>query len=136
MASVVSDDLDVPPADWGAGFPGLSADLREWFAIRFAGSIRIPEAGVWTFKSCSDGSSSSSSRLMRSGRSSTTTGSTPSSVCKARQLPAGWVRLRYDFFQGPRFLLGLQLQYRGPSDSAFRDIEPEELSLSGFEEVE
>ena len=138
VASVVSDDLDVPPADWGAGFPGLSADLREWFAIRFAGSIRIPEAGVWTFKSCSDDGSKLFLEIDEEWEEVIDNDGQHAFVCVqgSAELPAGWVGLRYDFFQGPRFLLGLQLQYRGPSGSAFRDIEPEELSLSGFEEVE
>lgn len=138
IASVVADDLDVPNADWGAGFPGLSQDLREWFAIRFAGAIRIPEAGVWRFQSCSDDGSKLFLEIDDVWTEVIDNDGQHAFVCATGQaeLPEGWTGLHYDFFQGPRFLLGLQLQYWGPSDTGWRDIDPDELRLNGFDEID
>lgn len=131
FTSVVADDLQIDPVDWEVGFPGLSFDLREWFAIRFSGEIEIPEAGIWTFRTCSDDGSRLWLENMGSWTRILDNDGQHAFICAdgAVQVGAGRRGIRVDFFQGPRTRLGLSLQWRGPNDDDFTEVPETALRL-------
>lgn len=131
FTSVVSDDLQIDPVDWEEGFPGLSADLREWFAIQFEGQIVIPESGVWSFEICSDDGSMMYLENEGALVEIINNDGQHQFICQRGDvaLPAGRRGIRVDFFQGPRTRLGLSLRWRGPNDTEYVEVPETALRL-------
>lgn len=114
IAQVNSDKLDVPKRDWTAGFPGMPS-LVAWFAIVFDARIKIPQTGLYNFKTTSDDGSKLFIDSMtvpivnNDGWHPTTTVET-----KGVQLTAGEHLLRVEWYQGPPTALALQVYWQQP----------------------
>ncbi len=131
FTSVVSDDFQIEPTDWERGFPGLSFDLREWFAIRFAGQLHFDQGGVWEFRSCSDDGSKLDLFIAGGWRTVVDNDGLHQFECETAftAVDEGWTDVRYDFFQGPRTRLGLSLERRAPDSEEWREVPSEALRL-------
>lgn len=113
--------INVPARDFTQGFPGVAADLVEWFAIDFRGRLNIDDAGDYQFQVLSD----DGSRLyLRGVEIINNDGHHPprSAYSQKMRLEKGSYPLRLSYFQGPRTALALQLFYKGPGMASFRII--------------
>lgn len=131
FTSILLENVNIPERSWDTGFPGLLADVDEWFAIRFDGFIDVDEAGSYAFQTCSD----DGSRLWidpGDGRVAVVENdSTHSMQCRDGRvdLPAGRHPVQLDYFQGPRTEIGLVLSWQPPGTSEWTVIPPEVVNL-------
>lgn len=116
FTSIVASQLDIPNTPFETGFPGLSADLLEWFAIRFTGYLQIATAGEYRFQVCSD----DGSNLRISGADGLVT-VVANDGQHAMQCAEGSIVLEpgptpfeLDYFQGPRTYIGLEFRWQPP----------------------
>lgn len=127
-ATIVVPALGVSARRFDAGFPGLGAagqTLLEWFAIRFAGLIDIPEAGNYQFRLNSDDGArlyiDNSLIIDNDGVHPPKAGNGTAS------LAAGKHEIVVEYFQGPRFEIALELFWqRGGGEWTL--VPPEVLS--------
>lgn len=116
--------IDVPSRSFETGFPGLGADLVEWFAIDFASDLEVTAAGTYSFELCSDDGSElyldTGDGLERVIDNDGIHGF----VCRTGtvDLQAGTTPLRVLFFQGPRTALGVTLSWMPPGSTAFEIV--------------
>lgn len=130
---IVTDHLDVPARQFDTGFPGLGASLVEWFAIRFTGYLEIETPGLYEFQTSSDDGS-----LFHVAVDGTRTVVVDNNGTHAMadaqgsiELAAGRHLVIYDYFQGPRNHIGMQLFWKPPGAAAFEIVPPESLQLFG-----
>jgi hypothetical protein len=116
FTSIVASQLDIPNTPFESGFPGLSADLLEWFAIRFTGYLQISTVGEYRFQVCSD----DGANLRISGSDGLTTvvanDGLHSMQCAEGSivLEPGPTPFELDYFQGPRTFIGLEFRWQPP----------------------
>jgi hypothetical protein len=116
FTSIVASQLDIPNTPFESGFPGLSADLLEWFAIRFTGYLQIITAGEYRFQVCSD----DGSNLRVTGSEGLVTvvandGQHAMQCAEGRiALEPGPTPFELDYFQGPRTYIGLEFRWQPP----------------------
>lgn len=116
FTSIVASQLDIPNTPFESGFPGLSADLLEWFAIRFTGYLQISVAGEYRFQVCSD----DGSNLRVTGSDGLVTvvandGQHSMQCAEGRiVLEPGPTPFELDYFQGPRTYIGLEFRWQPP----------------------
>jgi hypothetical protein len=110
-------EWDIAPRAWDKGFPGV-AERFEWFAIRYAGSFRIANAGEYSFRISSD----DGAKVTIDGKPVVDNdGQHPPKAAAGKvQLSAGDHQMVLEYFQGPRFEINLQLWVTPPG-------KPEEL---------
>jgi hypothetical protein len=111
VGEVWTNELNVAPRHWRAGFPGLT-DRFEWFAIDYAGRFWIAEPGRYVFALLSD----DGSRLFIDDTPviDNDCQHPPDLRIAAAQLEGGGHRIRVAYFQGPRDCLALLLAVAGP----------------------
>lgn len=104
-------EWDIAPRAWDQGFPGV-ADRFEWFAIRYAGSFRIADAGNYAFRISSD----DGTKLSIDGKQVIDNDGqhAPKEARGTLQLTAGDHQMVLEYFQGPRFQINLQLWVTPP----------------------
>ena len=114
--TILVPSLDIPVRSFDAGFPGLGEALVEWFAIEFKGYLTVPEAGSYTFESCSDDGSNLYLELDGAMTKVVDNDGTHGMACQSgtAELPAGRVPFVVDYFQGPKFQIGLQVYWTPP----------------------
>lgn len=116
FTSIVASQLDIPNTPFESGFPGLSADLLEWFAIRFTGYLQITTAGEYRFEVCSD----DGSNLRVTGSEGlvlvvANDGQHAMQCAEGRiVLEPGPTPFELDYFQGPRTYIGLEFRWQPP----------------------
>lgn len=104
-------EWDIAPRAWDKGFPGV-AERFEWFAIRYAGSFRIANAGEYSFRLSSD----DGAKVVIDGKPVVDNdGQHPPKAASGKvQLSAGDHQMVLEYFQGPRFEINLQLWVTPP----------------------
>lgn len=114
------EQFDVPKRGFESGFPGVPG-LFEWFAISAHSQIMIPEDGEYTFRLLSD----DGAKLYIDGQLVVDNDGVhaPRSRSKKVTLSSGLKTLRLDYFQGPRFLIALQLFWKKPGQNGDQIIE-------------
>jgi hypothetical protein len=111
VGTIYAKMLNVAPRDWREGFPGVT-DRFEWFAIDYVGAIYVSRPGRYQFRIVSD----DGSRLLVDGRQIIDNDGlhTARSMSGAADLDTGDHRIRVQYFQGPRFMVALQVYCTPP----------------------
>lgn len=110
---VYISSVDVPKRSFLQGFPGVAANLTEWFAIDFSGLFLAEVAGDYQFKVSSD----DGSRVYLNGQEIINNDgqhSVKEVESSTQRLERGAIPLRLSYFQGPKEHIALQLFYKGP----------------------
>ncbi len=109
----------VPVTPFDQGFPGLSANLKEWFAIWFDGYLVAPDAGTYTIDVCSDDGSrlylpeaSDDPVIVNDGQHSY------GCVGAEVELDEGRNRFTLDYFQGPANQIALEVYWTPPGGAS------------------
>jgi hypothetical protein len=118
VTSIRSSNFDIPIQWFNVGFAGRS-DLTEWFQIKYDGFIEIKNAGNYIFKIVSDDGA-----RLRIYDGSNPIIDFPTGQSALFSLQAKVYRFELDYFQGPRYQLGLQL-FWSKDGSAQTIIPPE-----------
>lgn len=124
LSSIVVTTIDIPQRSFDSGFPSIP-DLYEWFGIQFTGKLTVPEDGVYDFSLLSD----DGSNLYIDGVKVIDNDGTHAPTTKNGriELTAGHHDIRLDYFQGPRYLIALQLFWKKADDSEFQIVPGEAL---------
>lgn len=122
VASILVPNFDVPERAFSMGFPGVE-DLFEWFGIRFEGRLVVPTTGTYALRITSD----DGSILWIDGQKVIDNDGVhaPRTVNADYVLTAGNHPFRLDYYQGPRYLIQLQLLWKKPGDSAHSIVPPD-----------
>lgn len=105
-------NIDVSGRSFTAGFPGVSGNVYEWFALRIAGQLNVASSGNTEFRLYSDDGSKLyiDNQLVVNNDLIHAMASATGSV----NLSPGPHQLVVDYFQGPASGLGLQLFWTPP----------------------
>lgn len=126
IGRIFAATIDVPNRSYRYGYPGLDG-LVEWFAIRFAGSLRIDTAGEYRFRLNSD----DGSKLYIDGILIINNDGTHWNLERYSEgilLEAGDHEIVIEYFQGPRYDIALQLLWALPQSEVYVLVPPEVLS--------
>jgi len=122
VSSILVPNFDVPQRAFSMGFPGVP-DLFEWFGIRFEGRLVVPESGTYEMRMTSDDGSilwiDGTKVIDNDGVHA------PVTVTQSVSLTAGNHPFRLDYYQGPRYLIALELFWKKPGDSSFVIVPPD-----------
>jgi len=112
FSALLVPNLAITLRPFSAGFPGVQADLVEWFAIRFSGRIIIPADGMYGFQTCSD----DGSKVFIDGTMVVNNDGVHARSCASgmAMLTAGEHPIVVEYFQGPRYEIGLELFWTPP----------------------
>jgi len=104
-------EWDIPVTRWEQGFPGIQ-DRFEWFAIRYTGTFDVGQAGSHGFRVSSD----DGARLTIDGKVVVDNDGVHAPVVKSGtvDLQTGAHEMVLEYFQGPRYLINLQLYLTPP----------------------
>jgi hypothetical protein len=107
-------EWDVPTRAFEQGFPGVT-DQFEWFAIVYSGMFNVSAAGTYQFRINSD----DGTKLYIDGNPVVMNDGVhpPKSVSGSVTLSAGDHELVLEYFQGPRYLIALQVWVTPPGGS-------------------
>jgi PA14 domain len=113
IGEVFTDHFDIRPQDFHGGFPGFSKE-EEWFAIKYEGTIMLPEGGNYRFRLVSDDGSA----LYVDGTKVIENDGVHGvrSLNGTANLTPGRHQVRLDYFQGNRGPVALQLFITPPSN--------------------
>jgi hypothetical protein len=107
-------EWDVPQRAFEVGFPGVS-DKFEWFAIVYSGMFNVSQAGEYKFRINSDDGTKlyidGNPVVMNDGQHP------PTSASGSINLSSGDHELVLEYFQGPRYLIALQVWVTPPGGS-------------------
>jgi hypothetical protein len=111
VAAFVTNELNVPPRRFEAGFPGVS-DRTEYFAIDYSGVFNVHKEGDYSFRLLSD----DGSYLYIDGAMIINNDGThgPESKTGDVHLTAANHNIRVLYFQGHKWMLALQLFVKPP----------------------
>ncbi len=135
FTSIMLENVNIPARSWEAGFPGLLADVDEWFALRLQGYVEIEVAGSYAFRICSD----DGSRLWIGEGDErldiVNNDGLHSMQCRdgRTDMTAGRHAITLDYFQGPRTEIGLVLDWQPPGGE-WEPIPPEAMRLFELDE--
>ena len=123
VGTIYTAALNVPPQDFQLGFPGVTKRF-EWFAIDYTGRFWIEKPAAYKFQLTSD----DGSKLYIDDQVVVDNdGQHPVETKTAvANLSGGIHRLRVSYFQGPRFVVALQLLVAGPGEQ-FRVFSTDEF---------
>jgi hypothetical protein len=104
-------EWDIPTRDWKQGFPGIPQQF-EWFAIRYSGDFAIQTKGKYSFRLASD----DGSKLTIDGKVVINNDGQhpPTTKTGSIELSPGDHEMVLEYFQGPRYLINLQLYVTPP----------------------
>jgi len=107
-------EWDVPKRAFEQGFPGVTEKF-EWFAIVYSGMFNVSAAGTYQFRINSD----DGTKLYIDGNPVVLNDGVhpPKSVSGSVTLSAGDHELVLEYFQGPRYLIALQVWVTPPGGS-------------------
>jgi hypothetical protein len=121
FTSILATAIDIPDREFDVGFPGLGAELVEWFAIRFAGYLDVSEFGEYGFRVCSDDGS-----ILRLNTDAGIAEVVQNDGLHSFRCADGTVSLtsspvyfELDYYQGPRNRIGLQFFWQTPGTTEF-----------------
>jgi len=132
FTTILVPNLDVPQQSFSEGFPGSGEVLVEWFAIRFNGYLLVDLAGTYRLATRSDDGSNLYLTLIEDEEACTGLGGTfGGGECVVKvvsndgihsmwkqtgtiDLEAGSYPITIDYFQGPRYDIGLQFSWTVP----------------------
>ena len=120
--NVVVPNLDIPQRSFSTGFPGVK-DLVEWFAIKFRSRITIAASTQCTFRVNAD----DGANLYIDGQKVVDNDGVhaPTVVTgTALSLAKGDHDFRVDYYQGPRYLIALQVYWKCGNAADFSIIPP------------
>ena len=108
-------ELNIPDHNFEEGFPGVSSNLVEWFAIHFEAYLNITVSGTYKFKLASD----DGSKLFIDDTLVINNDGVHAIQSKTGNinLTVGQHKLVVDYFQGPRYRIALQLFWTVPGGS-------------------
>jgi hypothetical protein len=100
--------LDVPDRSWDEGFPGISSRF-EWFAIEYQTTFEARESDTYTFELASD----DGSKLFVNGHLVIDNDGIHGYYAARGKVPLarGRHKMIVQYFQGPRYRVGLRLSY-------------------------
>lgn len=106
--------LNITDRDFKEGFPGVD-DLIEWFGLDIRFKLQVPVTGEYEFALTSD----DGSRLFIDGHEVIDNDGQHEQRQKTAiiALTSGMHEVRLPYFQGPRYRIALELQWKGPSDT-------------------
>jgi len=106
-------NLNITDRDFKEGFPGVDG-LIEWFALNIRFKLLVPQTGNYEFFLNSD----DGSRLFINEKEYIDNDGTHSQIMRSVvvALTAGTHLVRVPYFQGPRYNIALELQWKGPND--------------------
>lgn len=115
VGEVFTDHFDVRPQDFHGGFPGFSKE-EEWFAIKYEGTIMLPEGGTYRFRLVSD----DGSMLYIDGTKVIENDGVHGvrSVNGTANLAPGRHQVRLEYFQGNKGPVALQLLVTPPAGAS------------------
>jgi hypothetical protein len=135
FTSIMLENVNIPMRSWETGFPGLLADVDEWFALRLQGYLEIEIAWSYALRICSDDGS-----LLWIGegpdrRQVVDNNGLHSMQCRDGriELSAGRHAMTLDYFQGPRTEIGLVLDWQLPGGE-WEPIPPAAMRLFELDE--
>jgi hypothetical protein len=133
VGSLLMSNFDVPVQSWTNGFPGLPAQLsylREWYGVSCTGLIYIHQTGPIILDLTSD----DGSRLSIEGHQIISDDGVHGLREKSAitTLTQGWHPFKLDWFQGPRYQIGLILQEEVGSGS-MQIVPPSDFGSSGLQ---
>jgi hypothetical protein len=104
-------EWDVPQRAFEDGFPGVTGQF-EWFAIVYSGMFNVSQAGTYQFRINSDDGTKltidGTPVVLNDGQHA------PASVSGSINLTAGDHEMVLEYFQGPRYLIALQVWVTPP----------------------
>jgi hypothetical protein len=111
-SKVYACEWDIPKRAFDKGFPGVEGKF-EWFAIRYSGRFKVDKGGTYTFRINSD----DGTKLYIDGNLVVNNdGVHPPRVKSGTvELTAGDHELVLEYFQGPRYLIALQVYVTPPA---------------------
>jgi hypothetical protein len=112
IGEVFTDHFDIRPQEFHGGFPGFSKE-EEWFAIKYEGTIMLPEGGNYRFRLVSDDGSALYIDGTRIIENDGVHGAR--SLTGSANLSPGRHQVRLDYFQGNKGPVALQLFVTPPS---------------------
>ena len=127
ITSVAVANLDVPEREFKDGFPGVAkggSTLVEWFAIRFAGKLKIADAGEYRFRVTSDDGAIvylNNNEIINNDGVHSPVAKTSATL----KLSVGSHAIRVDYFQGPRYKIALRLEWMVPGAKTYTVVPPE-----------
>jgi hypothetical protein len=106
LGKIYTRELNIPGRNWTDGFPGVT-DRFEWFGLEYKATIRANEKGRYTFKLLSD----DGSRLYVDDSLLIDNDGLHGQVEKSGtiDLDKNTHQITVQYFQGPRFMIALQL---------------------------
>lgn len=121
IASVMVPNFAVAKRRFDQGFPGVAA-LDEWFGIAFTGQIYIEEACDCEFKLNSD----DGANLYINGQKVIDNDGlhAPRAETGSIYLEKGFHRFAIDYYQGPRYLIALELFWSHQGTDGFEIVPP------------
>lgn len=111
---VYACEWDIPQRKFSRGFPGVEGKF-EWFAIRYSGGFHVTETGSYQFRINSD----DGTKLYIDGKLIVDNDGThpPQSRSGTVTLEQGDHQMVLEYFQGPRYLIALQVFVTPPGKS-------------------
>ena len=128
ISCLVTSKIDIPITNYNAGFPGVP-ELFEWFGIQYRGKIKLPVSGQYEFKLVSDDGAIlyiDRQKIVDNDGTHQVAIATSSVNFKKGEYP-----LVLDYFQGPRWLVALQLYWKKPGSETFEIIPSEQFTRGG-----
>ena len=121
-ATVMMPNFAVATRKFDKGFPGL-ANLVEWFGIEFTGQLWVPESCDCRFRLNSD----DGANLYIDGVKVIDNDGlhAPRAADGEVYLEAGLHDIKIDYYQGPRYLIALELFWQHSGTDGFEIIEPD-----------
>ncbi len=135
FTSVLVSEVNVPLRSWEVGFPGLLADVLEWFAIRFSGYLMVDASGEHTFEICSDDGSNLWIFVDGDWRKVVDNDGVHSLRCRSAgyHLEPGRYPVKLDYYQGPRTEIAIVLKWRPPGAADPVVVSDRNLRLFDFD---
>ncbi len=124
---VCMENYAVEPRDFGEGFPKVS-ELFEYFSLQTTATLVVPEDGVYTFQLNSDDGSRlflDNTEVINNDGEHQAFGPDPRESQKVGlkeaviTLSKGEHKLSLNYFQGPRYRIGLMLKWKTPGSDKF-----------------
>lgn len=123
VTTVCMDQYNVPEREFTQGFPEVP-NLFEWFGLNTKTTLVVPKAGVYTIRLVSD----DGAKLWIGGVLIINNDGLHETLAKDMQVQftaAGEYPLVLDYYQGPRYRITLELQWKKPGDAGFAIIPKE-----------
>ncbi len=128
IKKICLSQLDIVSRKFSEGFPGVQ-NLFEWFSLDMKFQVKIPSAGLWSFKLISD---DGAILYIADQKVIDNDGLHPVlEKLGTADLKAGLHNFHVSYYQGPRFDIALELMWKGPNDKDYTYIPKANLLRPG-----